>query len=129
MDKHHIFKNYESFILFLLIHVGSSDYSLKGSEIEVILSKMEDYFPDIEDMDQLRSKFVALKDEYEEQSDSDINHIIYHNYLHYKNDRINANRIMNDLQEVIMADGFIHDMETKTIEAIKKLLNIRETDL
>ena len=88
----------------------------------------KNYFPDIEDMDQLRSKFVSLKDEYEELSDSDINHIIYHNYLNYRNDKINANRIMNDLQEVIMADGFIHDMETKTMEAIKKLLNIRESD-
>jgi uncharacterized tellurite resistance protein B-like protein len=49
--------------------------------------------------------------------------------LHYRNDKINASRIINDLQEVIMADGFIHDMETKTVEAIKKLLNIRESDL
>ena len=29
---------------------------------------------------------------------------------------------MNDLQEVIMADGFIHDMETKTIEAINEII-------
>lgn len=126
MDKHHIFGSYQEFILFLLIHVGNSDYSLKGSEIEVILSKMEDYFPEIDDMDILRSKFVSLKDEYDELSDTSINHLIYHNYLSYKNDSINADRIVNDLQEVIMADGFIHDQETKTMETIKKLLNIRE---
>lgn len=126
MEKHHLFNNYESFILFLLIHIGSSDHSLKGSEIEVILSKMEDYFPDIEDMDDIREKFITFKDEYEELSDSDINHIIYHNYLHNKNNNINADRIINDLQEVIMADGYIHEMETKAVEAVKKLLNIRE---
>ena len=124
MDKHYIFKNYESFILVLLIHVGGSDYSLKGSEIEVILSKMEDYFRDIEDKDELRLKFITLKDEYEELADSDINHIIYQNYLHYKQNKINAERIMNDLQEVVMADGLIHDMETKTMESVKKLLNV-----
>jgi hypothetical protein len=51
MEKQHIFDQYQEFILFLLIHVGNSDYSLKSAEIEVILSKMEDYFPDIEDID------------------------------------------------------------------------------
>ena len=126
MDKHHIFEQYQEFISFLLIHVGNSDYSLKTSEIEVILSKMEDYFPEIEDTDELRTKFVSFQDNYESLSDSDINHIIYHNYLHYKDKEINANRIMNDLNEVIMADGLIHDMETKTLESLKKLLNIRE---
>ena len=126
MDKHHIFEQYQEFISFLLIHVGNSDYSLKTSEIEVILSKMEDYFPEIEDTDELRTKFVSFQDNYESLSDSDINHIIYHNYLHYKDREINANRIMNDLNEVIMADGLIHDMETKTLESLKKLLNIRE---
>ncbi|MFT4804021.1 MAG: putative tellurite resistance protein B-like protein [Marivirga sp.] len=126
MDKHHIFSAYQEFILFLLIHVGNSDYSLKSAEIEVILSKMEDYFPDIEESDELRSTFVNYQDNYQELNDSDINHIIYNNYLHYKDREINANRMLNDLNEVIMADGLIHEMETKTLESLKKLLNIKD---
>jgi uncharacterized tellurite resistance protein B-like protein len=126
MDKHHIFNEYQEFILFLLIHVGNSDYSLKSAEIEVILSKMEDYFPDVEETDELRSTFVNYQDNYQELNDSDINHIIYSNYLHYKDKAINANRILNDLNEVIMADGLIHEMETKTLESLKKLLNIKD---
>lgn len=123
MEKDHIFAKYEEFILFLLIHIGNADYSLKGAEIEVILSKMEDYFIDIDDTDELRSKFIQFKDEYEELSDSVINNIIYSNYLHFNKKEIHATRIINDLQEVIMADGFIHDMETKAFDQVKKLLN------
>ncbi|GAB3338250.1 hypothetical protein GCM10027429_23250 [Marivirga atlantica] len=126
MEKQHIFDQYQEFILFLLIHVGNSDYSLKSAEIEVILSKMEDYFPDIEDTDELRSTFISYQDDYQELNDSDINHIIYHNYLHFKDKHVNANRIMNDLNEVIMADGLIHEMETKALESLKKLLNVRD---
>ncbi|MBK6266244.1 TerB family tellurite resistance protein [Marivirga sp. S37H4] len=126
MNKHHIFDQYQEFIIFLLIHVGNSDFSLKGAEIEVILAKMEDYFPDIDDMDELRNEFVNIQDEYEELNDSDINHLIYHNYLNFRDKQINAVRILNDLQEVIMADGLIHERETKTFESIKKLLDIRE---
>ncbi len=126
MKKQHIFNVYQEFILFLLIHVGNSDYKLNSEEIEVILSKMEDYFSDVEDIDQLRNKFIAYQDVYQELSDSDINHIIYYNYLHFKEKQLNADRIMSDLQEVIMADGLIHEMETKTFEAIKKLLNVSQ---
>jgi uncharacterized tellurite resistance protein B-like protein len=124
MTKELIMYPYPEFIGFLLIHVGNSDFSLKRAEIEVILSKMEDYFPDVEDMDELRTHLVTLQDEYEELNDSDINQIIYHNYLHFRDRQINADRIINDLQEVIMADGLIHERETKTFESIKKLLNI-----
>ena len=117
MNKEHIFKKCEEFILFLLLHIANSDYSLKLEEIEVILAKMEGYFPDVEDTDKLRSTFVSFEDAYQELSDSDINHIIYYNYLHYRDERINAERIMNDLIEVILADGLIHERETKTIES------------
>ncbi len=126
MDKHYLFTDYQGFIIFLLIHIGNSDYAMKGSEIEVILSKMEDYFPEVDDMDMLRNRFIFLKDEYEEMSDTDINHLIYHNYLKFRDQRINTERILNDLQEVIMADGLIHEKETKTLETIKKLLDINE---
>ncbi len=127
MDKHHIFDQYQEFIIFLLIHVANSDFSLKAAEIEVILGKMEDYFPEIEDMDELRSKFINVQDNYNELNDSDINHLIYHNYLNFRDKEINTMRIVNDLQEVIMADGLIHERETKAFESIKKLLNIRES--
>lgn len=126
MNEHHIFKQYQDYIIFLLVHIANSDFSMKGAEIEVIISKMEDYFPDVEDLDKLRSKFVNMQESYEALSDSDINHLIYHNYLNFKDTEVNAQRIVNDLQEVILADGLIHERETKTFESIKKLLDIRE---
>jgi uncharacterized tellurite resistance protein B-like protein len=126
MDKHYLFKEYQEFIIFLLIHIGNADYTLTGPEIEVILSKMEDYFPDVDEMDTLRNKFIYYKDEYEEMNDTDINHLIYDNYLKFRDQQINSQRILNDLQEVIMADGLIHDKETKTFESIKKLLDMNE---
>lgn len=126
MNKHHIFKQYHDFIIFLLVHIANSDFSMKGAEIEVIISKMEDYFPDVEDMDTLRSKFVNMQEAYEALNDTDINHLIFHNYLNFKDTEVHAERIMNDLQEVILADGLIHERETKTFDSIKKLLDIRE---
>ncbi len=126
MDKHYLFKDYQGFIIFLLVHIGNSDYTMKGSEIEVILSKMEDYFPEIDDMDTLRNRFIFLLDEYAKMNDSDINHMIYHNYIKFRDQKINSQRILNDLQEVIMADGLIHEKETKTFESIKKLLDLNE---
>ncbi|GAA5028143.1 hypothetical protein GCM10011506_15270 [Marivirga lumbricoides] len=126
MDKQHIFKQYQEFIIFLLVHIANSDFTIKGAEIEVIISKMEDYFPDIEDLDKLRSKFVNIQEAYESLNDGDINHLIYHNYLTFKDTAIHPDRIVNDLQEVILADGLIHERETQTFESIKKLLDIKE---
>lgn len=120
----HIFDTYQEFILFLFIHLASADYSFKANEIEVILNKMEDYFPEVDDTDSLYNIFINLKDEYEDLNDEEINQIIFDNYHKHKNEGGSKDRILIDLHEIISADGYIHEQETRVLEHLKSLLKL-----
>lgn len=124
MNKNHLFESYGEYILFLFIHVANADFAVKGVEIDVILQKMEDYFPDIEDEEVLRNLFVKLTDEYDTLNDTDINHVIFNNFMKFKTSNANTSRILVDLHEIINADGYIDESETRVLSDLKKLLEI-----
>jgi uncharacterized tellurite resistance protein B-like protein len=124
MTKEHLFETYGEYILFLFIHVANADFTVKGTEIDVILQKMEDYFPEIESEDELRDMFVRLTSEYDNLNDSDINNVIYSNFKKFEASHAATSRILVDLHEIINADGYIDESETKVLEDLKNLLGI-----
>jgi uncharacterized tellurite resistance protein B-like protein len=124
MTKEHLFNTYGEYILFLFIHVANADFTVKGSEIDVILSKMEDYFPEEHSSDFLRDLFVKLSSEYDSLNDSDIKNIIYNNYKKFQESASTTGRVFVDLHEVINADGYIDETEVKVLQELKSLLEL-----
>lgn len=122
MNSEHLFDTYPEYLLFLFIHTANADYSFKGAEIDVILSKMEIYFQEDRTNEGLQNTFLKMKDEYDKLSDTDIRQVIYSNYRKFSIHGNNKDRIFIDLHEIISADGYIHEDETRVIEELKSLL-------
>lgn len=114
-----LFENQEEFILFLFIHIASADFSVGHSEVDVILAKMEDIFPvelDIHDY------FIIMKDYYDKLNNDTIEKVIVENFRKFKLGLSNTDRILNDIYEIISADGIIQETETAVIDKLRKML-------
>ena len=123
MSTTHIeFKSYEEFVLFLLIHIANADHMFKLDEAIVILTKMEDMFDTEDGVDKLLSIFMQMQDSYDQLKDDDISGIIKSHLVKFKITQDNADRLFNELYEVVNADGHIHENETQAVERIKKLV-------
>lgn len=122
MNANHEFDTYPEYLLFLFIHTANADYSFKGAEVDVILNKMEVYFQEGETTEELHDLFVKMKDAYDKLGDYDIKTIIFNNYKKFSGKGGNKDRIFIDLHEIISADGYIHEDETRVIEELKILL-------
>lgn len=117
------FDKYEEFLLFLLIHIANADHMFKLDEAIVILSKMEDMFDTDNGVDKLLSIFMQMQDDYDKLSNDQILEIIKNNFGQFDIKDEMADRLFNELYEVVNADGHIHENETKAIERIKKLVD------
>ncbi|MEL6536242.1 MAG: TerB family tellurite resistance protein [Bacteroidota bacterium] len=117
------FEKYEEFLLFLLIHIANADHMFKLDEAIVILTKMEDMFDTENGVDKLLSIFMQMQDNYDKLSNDEISDVIKINLTKFDIKDDLADRLFNELYEVVNADGHIHENETKAIERIKKLVN------
>jgi len=117
------FEKYEEFLLFLLIHIANADHMFKLDEAIVILTKMEDMFDTENGVDKLLSIFMQMQDNYDKLSNDEISDVIKLNLAKFDIKDDLADRLFNELYEVVNADGHIHENETKAIERIKKLVN------
>ncbi|HAA15489.1 MAG TPA: hypothetical protein DCE41_28815 [Cytophagales bacterium] len=117
------FEKYEEFLLFLLIHIANADHMFKLDEAIVILTKMEDMFDTENGVDKLLSIFMQMQDNYDKLSNDEISEVIKENLVKFDIKDDLADRLFNELYEVVNADGHIHENETKAIERIKKLVN------
>lgn len=116
------FDRYEEFLLFLLIHIANADHMFKLDEAIVILAKMEDLFDTTDGVDKLLGIFMQMQDEYDSLSNEEIIKVIQSNFQKFDIQEEMADRLFNELYEVVNADGHIHENETKAIERIKQLI-------
>ncbi len=115
-----LFETQEEFILFLFLHIANADFSVGQSEIDVILTKMEDIFPVELDIHEL---FISMKDYYDKLENADIERVIVENFKKFKLGLSNTDRILNDIYEIITADGIIQETETAAIDKIRSLID------
>lgn len=123
-DHNTAFDNYEEFVLFLLIHIANADHMFKLDEAIVILTKMEDMFDTDQGVDKLLNIFMQMQDQYDGLSSDQITVVIKENVDKFKIKGDLADRLFNELYEVVNADGHIHENETKAIERIKKIVMV-----
>ena len=106
------------FVAYLYICIGKSDYSLVDEEISEIIEKLSGKLPPKE----TREAYDEALKVYNIQSDTEIINFIK---LHTKDFFINDDdrkKVLQDLEDIMEADGIIKDVEMIMYRFIKKTL-------
>jgi uncharacterized tellurite resistance protein B-like protein len=114
-----IHSSFADFVLFLYVHVAHLDHTYDPSEISVIKSKMPALFPAGTD---LETKLYQMIREYNRFDKSKLNELCRETVLHFKDDAVTArSRLYHDFRDIIMADGEVHDLETRMLDKIRRI--------
>lgn len=107
------------FVAYLYICIGKSDYSLVDEEISEIIDKLKDKLNSEEETKDAYEKALKV---YNSQSDTEIiSFIKIHTKDFFKSDD-DRKKTLQDLEDIMEADGIIKDVEMIMYRFIKKTL-------
>ena len=108
-----------NFVAYLYICIGKSDYSLVDEEIIEIIEKLKDKLPAEQDPKEAYEKALKV---YNLQSDTEvIGFIKIHTNDFFQTDD-DRKKTLQDLEDIMEADGIIKDVEMIMYRFIKKTL-------
>jgi hypothetical protein len=119
-DKKDYVDSYERYLVFLFIYIGYSDFHLHKAEIEVILHKIEFLFPPNID---IYEELITATDYYESLTDEEIVRVVDDNFKLFYPELKKRGRIINELYDIIVADGIIKEEELAILDNFKERLN------
>ena len=113
-------KNWENihFVAYLYICIGKSDYSLVDEEITEIIDKLKEKMPN-SDTENAYEKALKV---YNMQSDTEIISFIKLHTNDFFNTEDDRKKVLQDLEDIMEADGIIKDVEMIMYRFIKKTL-------
>ncbi len=112
------FDQYVEYLIFLFLHVAHADFTVKSSEINSIISKIDKNFPEAPDP---HSLFLDIKDMYENLNDDEIESTVVSN-LHKFDGELQPEKVIRDLHDIIASDGLIMENELKLFKKLKSML-------
>jgi uncharacterized tellurite resistance protein B-like protein len=116
-----IHSSFPDFVLFLYVHVAQLDHTFDPNEMSTIKAKMAKLFPEGTD---LEKKLYQTIREYNRFDRSKINQLCEETLLHFKADGATLkSRLFKDFEDIIMADGQIHQLETRMLEKIRRIVD------
>ena len=107
------------YVAYLYICVGKSDYSLVNEEIEEIIDKLGSKLS----KEETRAAYDEALKVYNQQSDTDIIAFIKSHTTEFAQSEPEKKQILNDLEDIMEADGIIKDVEMIMYRFIKKTLS------
>ena len=107
------------FVAYLYICIGKSDYSLVDEEISEIIDKLNDFMPSEESKD-VYEKAMKV---YNLQSDTEIISFIKRHTSRFSHSEEEKKKILQDLEDIMEADGIIKDVEMIMYRFVKKTLS------
>ena len=106
------------FVAYLYICIGKSDYSLVDEEIDEIIDKLKNKLTD----EETKNAYEKALKVYNLQSDSEIiSFIKMHTNRFFQSDE-ERKKVLQDLEDIMEADGIIKDVEMIMYRFIKKTL-------
>jgi len=113
-----IHKSFEDFLLFLYVHISRADSNYDPKEMAVIQEKMKGLYPSKVDFD--KKLYLTLR-EYKEFDKNKLNELFKDTIKQFKAGH-EKDKIMNDLSDIIEADGQVQSTETTALESLKKTI-------
>ena len=106
------------YVAYLYICIGKSDYSLVDEEISEIIDKLGDKWSDTE----TKEAYEKAMKVYTLQSDTEIISFIKMHTKDFFNSEEERKSLLQDIEDIMEADGIIKDVEMIMYRFIKKTL-------
>jgi len=117
-----IHSSFKDFILFLYVHMSRADENYDPTEMAIIKKKIEGLLDKGADIEQ--KLYTAIR-EYNSFDKSKLPDLFQGTFKHFSDDKsVMKNSFYDDLNEIIQADGKVHDMETRALQALKEIINL-----
>lgn len=116
-----IHNTFEDFILFMYIHMSHADNSYDPAELSAIKSKMSNLFPEEKNLEQ---KLYAAIRQYNDFDKTKLREVFEASFKHFsKQDNERLLKVINDLSEIIKADGKVDQDEERMLRAFRQLID------
>lgn len=116
-----IHNTFEDFILFIYIHMSHADNSYDPAELSAIKAKMSSLFPEEKNMEQ---KLYAAIRQYNDFDKTKLREVFEGSFKHFsKYDKERLTKVIQDLSEIIKADGIIDQDEERMFRAFRQLID------
>ena len=112
---------FPDFIAFLYVHMSHADNSYDPYELATVKSKMTGLFAEGTDVE--KKLYGAIR-EYNSFDKSKLNELFEASLKHFSVEAPLKEDIYTDLTEIIRADGKVDQSETKTLETLKKIIDL-----
>ncbi len=117
-----IHNSFEDFILFIYIHMSHADNSYDPAELSAIKSKMSGLFPGEKDME--KKLYTAIR-EYNDFDKTKLREVFEGSFKYFsKQENERLVKAINDLSEIIKADGKVDQDEERMLRAFKQLVDM-----
>jgi uncharacterized tellurite resistance protein B-like protein len=117
-----VHSSFADFVLFLYIHMSHADNNYDPNEMAAIKVKMKSLFPEGTN---LEKKLYQTIRQYNSFDRSKLNELFNDSFRHFSKDKeVYANKVLADMQEIIIADGSVSQSETNVLELLKRIIEI-----
>lgn len=108
------------FTIYLYICIGKSDYNLADEEIETIFEKLNN--SEIPNLN-INNIYKDVLKFHSKQTDSDVVSLIKEQSNIFCKNLSNLNQVLQDLEDIMEADGVVRDVEMIMYRFIKRTLS------
>ena len=115
-----IHATFPDFILFLYVHMSRADDSYDPTEMAAIKNKMNGLFSKGTDLE--KKLYVTIR-EYNSFDKNKLTELLSDSIKHFSNDTTVDTHLLNDLREIIQADGKVDHSEMNALEALKRMID------
>jgi uncharacterized tellurite resistance protein B-like protein len=116
-----IHSSFPDFVLFLYIHVAHIDNTYDPKEISTIKSKMSALFPTGTDLE--KKLYQAIR-EYNNFDRSHLDELCRDTLSFFQKDSATQkSKLYEDVQDIINADGEVHQLETNVLRKLKNMVD------
>jgi len=114
-----VHSTFSDFILFLFVHMSQADSKYDPTEMATIKAKMKDLFP--EDTDFEKKLYGTIR-QYNDFDKSRLTEFLRESLDHFTEKKPFLSELVEDLQEIIRADGRVDQSEARALEAFKVMV-------
>ncbi len=114
-DKHW---SYTHFLIYLYTAIAASDFNISEEEIDQLHLKLDSIFLPEQEVNRIFKEVLSV---YKKQNDVEVIEFINHFVKKYLSSKEEKQKILNDLQDMINADGIVEPGETVMFFTIQKI--------
>jgi tRNA U34 2-thiouridine synthase MnmA/TrmU len=109
---------YTHFLVYLYTVIAASDFNISEEEIDQLHVKLDSLFLPKQEVNRIFKEVLSV---YKKQNDAEVIDFINHFAKKYLASKEEKQKILNDLQDMINADGKVEAGETLMFFTIKKI--------